>query len=244
MDTKHKITVIIGTCAVVATTSWGGFHLYSAQDSGRSTQQAKQSDLAALGANDVASSHALQKNNATNDEKAQTDNSSTDTSQSNNESITPATTQPQQAQSTAPSVSTPSKTTTPNPTPTPVQTPTPTPAPTPAPTPTPTPTPSPTYTYKNGTYTASVVYSNDHGDDNTITTTITVANDAVTYVSDSHVTYDSRSASYVNSFESKISSTVKGLKLALVNPGRVAGASLTTDAFNSAVAMIRTKAKV
>lgn len=68
-------------------------------------------------------------------------------------------------------------------------------------------------------------------------------NDTVTVVYDTHKVGDSKSQSYVNKFEASIGGAVQGKSLITVKPSKVAGASLTTNAFNKAVSAIRTKAK-
>jgi uncharacterized protein with FMN-binding domain len=120
--------------------------------------------------------------------------------------------------------------------------PTPTPAPTPAPTPKPTPTPVPVSTnkYKDGTYTTQASYRVPAGP-HQMQVTVTVSNDKIT---SANIVYDARTANdgYTMSFNDSYKSQVIGQNLGSVSPSRVGGASLTTNAFNSALATIRTQA--
>jgi outer membrane biosynthesis protein TonB len=132
--------------------------------------------------------------------------------------------------------------TTPTKTPLPTDTPpTPTPVPTPTPTPKPVPTPTPrTTAYKNGTYSAQASYRVPAGP-HQMQVTITIANDKIT---SANIAYDARTANdgYTMSFNDSYQSEVIGQNLGSVNPSRIGGASLTTNAFNSALGSIRNQA--
>lgn len=199
MDNKHKILLLIGTSAVMATAGIGGYALHTRQDPAPEIAQVS----------DIGTAPAVKQPVA-----VKTDNKGSTT-------ITPRADLETKSE-------TPSNTSTPAP----AQAPTPAPAHT-----------TPTYTYKNGTYSATVSYSNDHGGTNSITTTINVANDIISAVSDTHAVGDSHSQYFVDKFESGVSSVAAGQPLATISPSRIGGASLTTDAFKSAVAIIRVKAK-
>lgn len=103
-------------------------------------------------------------------------------------------------------------------------------------------TSSSTATYKDGAYTASATYSVPHGGSNSISATVTVAGGNITAVT-THDNYtDGESAMYIDSFESRVSSTVVGTSLADASFSRIGGASLTTVGFNNVLDTIRSQA--
>lgn len=124
----------------------------------------------------------------------------------------------------------------------PAATPTPT---TPAPAPTPTPTPVvPKTAYKNGTYTVSTSYTAPGRSTHSVDATITIKDDIITT---SNVSYGGdnvdTSTEYQNKFSKGYQSQVIGKNLNTVSLSRVGGASLTTNAFNKALAEVKASAK-
>jgi hypothetical protein len=116
-----------------------------------------------------------------------------------------------------------------------------TPNPTKPATPTkPTPAPVDSNTYTNGTYRTQNSYRTPDGTYQ-MDVAITVSNDKVTSAS---LTYDSNGArdGYSKRFLSGYQSQVVGKSLEGLSVSRVGGASLTTRAFNSALASIRSQA--
>jgi outer membrane biosynthesis protein TonB len=129
----------------------------------------------------------------------------------------------------------------PNTTPSPSNSNNPTNSPTPAPVaPTPTPAPADSNTYTNGTYSARKSYRTPDGTYE-MNVSVTVQNDKVT---DSSLSFDSRGAGsgYSKRFTSGYQSQVIGKDLGSINLSRVSGASLTTNAYNSALADIKSQA--
>lgn len=112
--------------------------------------------------------------------------------------------------------------------------------PTPQPTPTPTPVPVNTSHFKNGTYRAQSSYRTPGGS-YLMQVTFTVANDKITAAD---VAFDGRGANdgYSRSFSDSYQNKVIGQSLETVRPSRIGGASLTTNAFNNALASIKTQA--
>jgi uncharacterized protein with FMN-binding domain len=96
--------------------------------------------------------------------------------------------------------------------------------------------------YKNGTYTAQSSYMVPHGQ-NTISVQMSVENGSITAVKTSHNYSDQESAYYVESFDSLIEQKVVGKSLSNLSVGRVGGASLTSSAFDDAIATIKNEAK-
>lgn len=117
---------------------------------------------------------------------------------------------------------------------------------TPPTTTTPTPTTPPTTTtatYKDGTYESSGSYMSPAGDED-IDVSVTVANDVVTAVRVTPQATDSESQRYQGKFADGISSLVVGKKLSEVSINKVNGSSLTGTGFNSALARIKTQARI
>jgi|JI10StandDraft_1071094.scaffolds.fasta_scaffold366592_2 uncharacterized protein with FMN-binding domain len=98
--------------------------------------------------------------------------------------------------------------------------------------------------YKDGTYSASASYTVPHGYSNDLLVKLTVANGVVSSVSTDNTYSDRESQMYVDSFEREIKSAVVGKSLSsLTSLSRVGGASLTTYAFDDALATIANQAK-
>lgn len=96
--------------------------------------------------------------------------------------------------------------------------------------------------YKDGTYTETMSYSVPHGDTNSVTVKLTVANGVITAVSTTHDYQDHESAEYIDMFDQEIQSAVVGKNLSGFSVSRVGGASLTSSAFNDALDTIRNDA--
>lgn len=137
---------------------------------------------------------------------------------------------------------TPSTPTAPTPTPATIST-TPT-APT-IPPPSPVTPAVPATAFKNGTYTASAAYVAPGRANHTVNLTLTIANDVVT---ESNITYTGdtveTSTSYQKRFSNAYKAEVVGKSLEGISLARVGGASLTSGAFNKAVAEVKTKAQI
>ncbi len=96
--------------------------------------------------------------------------------------------------------------------------------------------------YMNGSYTASIDYMVPKSD-NTITVQMTIDNGTVTAVKATHDYNDRESDFYIANFDSLIQQEVTGKKIDEVSIGRVGGASLTSNAFEDAIATIKNEAK-
>ncbi|NCN12061.1 hypothetical protein GW937_01945 [Candidatus Kaiserbacteria bacterium] len=116
---------------------------------------------------------------------------------------------------------------------------------TPVTTPTPVATPTaPVVTatdYKNGTYIAHTTYKTPDRDVYSMEVSLTIVNDNITNTS---ITYNNRALrdSYVKRFDSSYQNYVIGEDLGTISLSRIAGASLTTNAFNKAVVSVKTQA--
>ncbi len=111
------------------------------------------------------------------------------------------------------------------------------------PTPVPSPAPAPiTYTYKNGSYTTPSSYGTPGGSEN-ITVTLTITNDIITSTTIVNGASHGDAAQYQQQFSGGYQPYVVGKALANLSLSRVAGASLTTNAFNNALQTIRNQAK-
>lgn len=140
----------------------------------------------------------------------------------------------------APVTTTPSPTTTPTPV---AAEPTPTPV-TPSPTPTPTPAPvTPKTAYKDGTYKVDVSYGAPDGGDHGVTVSLTIKSDTVTASDVAFAESAGPTANFQGRFSSTYKSLVIGQPLSVIKLSRVAGASLTTNAWNDAQAKITAQAK-
>lgn len=97
-------------------------------------------------------------------------------------------------------------------------------------------------TFKNGDYTATGTYSSPGGNES-LTVALTVKDDVVT---DSTVTSgatDPEAKEYQSDFISAYKTQVVGKKLADITVSRVAGSSLTSQGFNTALQKIEAAAK-
>ncbi|MFZ1258183.1 MAG: hypothetical protein WAQ25_01815 [Candidatus Saccharimonas sp.] len=226
MDTKNKIIVVVGAVALLSAAGIGGYVLFTTPDEPIDTPKTAQA------------SQSTTSNTATASSKAGAAVAA----------VVPANTPEQPASSASPSNPGSSSTSTGTTKPASPSTPS-TPAPsTPAPsTPTPPtpapPAPTPTYPYRNGTYTATKQYTVPKNGANSITATITLSAGKITSVSVKNSYTDRESAQYVDSFTSKISGNASGQSIASYAPGRIGGASLTTNAFNAVLDSVRAQSK-
>jgi uncharacterized protein with FMN-binding domain len=98
-------------------------------------------------------------------------------------------------------------------------------------------------TYTDGTYKATGSYAVPHGDDNSVTVTLTIKDDTITAVNTTNQYTDNESIEYVQDFDRGISGVVVGKKLDNARVGRVNGSSLTGNGFNEALSAIISKAQ-
>ena len=96
--------------------------------------------------------------------------------------------------------------------------------------------------YKDGTYSATTQYRVPRGSNN-IDVSVTVKDGIVTAVKASHDYNDRESGMYIDSFESTLQSAVAGKSLDGLQLNRIGGATLTTVAFDDAIASIQNDAK-
>lgn len=96
-------------------------------------------------------------------------------------------------------------------------------------------------TSTDGTYSAEGTYSSPDGQEE-IAVTITVKSNLITAVSVQSVESNGEGQQYQARFASEISSAVVGKELASLQVSTVAGASLTSNGFNSALEAIRSEA--
>lgn len=113
---------------------------------------------------------------------------------------------------------------------------------TPATSPATTPTSPSGLTYKDGTYDATASYRVPGGR-NSLTVTLSIARDKIIAVKTTNSYADRESASYVDSFDTGISSAVVGTSLSDAFVSRVGGATLTTGAFDVTLRTIINNAK-
>jgi len=115
---------------------------------------------------------------------------------------------------------------------------------------TPTPTSTPTdaatattqaSTYTDGTYSASGTYQAPSGTES-IDVTVTVADDIVTAVTVSGSSSNPEASQYQSRFSSAIAAVIVGQDLGTISVDRVAGSSLTTGGFTTALEAIRAEA--
>lgn len=97
--------------------------------------------------------------------------------------------------------------------------------------------------YTDGVYSATVKYSVP-GERNTLNVSLTIGNGQITAVTTDSSYGDHESSGYIDSFESKVKSAVVGKPLSTSFSSRIGRASLTTSAFYSAIANIKTQAQV
>ena len=120
-----------------------------------------------------------------------------------------------------------------------------TPAPvTPKPTPVPPVVTTPKTAYKDGTYTVTTSYLAPGRSTHNVTATLKIVNDTIT---ESRVNYSGddveTSAQYQSKFTQAYQTQVIGKKLDTITLSRVGGASLTTGAFNKAIAEVKASAR-
>jgi uncharacterized protein with FMN-binding domain len=96
--------------------------------------------------------------------------------------------------------------------------------------------------YKDGTYSSTITYSVPKGATNTLAVTLSISGGKITVVDTANTIEDRESQEYVDSFSSRISSSVVGTTISDAYVGRVGGASLTSNAFNNALDAIMTNA--
>jgi len=97
-------------------------------------------------------------------------------------------------------------------------------------------------TYKDGTYTATGSYDSPGGNES-ITVTVTLANDTVTATSATSGANDPEAHEYQDQFISNYKQLVVGKKISDISLSRVSGSSLTSQGFNSAIQKIESQAK-
>lgn len=95
--------------------------------------------------------------------------------------------------------------------------------------------------YKNGTYSVNGQYFAPSGDE-AIGVSLTLQNDVVTGATVQATASNRTALAYQMMFTDNFKSQVVGKKIADLNLNRVAGASLTTNGFNSAVSQIKLQA--
>ena len=100
---------------------------------------------------------------------------------------------------------------------------------------------SATNAYADGTYTVDAGYQAPSGSES-ITVELTIADDTVTAVTVTGDATDREASHYQRRFASAIPADVVGQDISGVSVSRVAGASLTSNGFNSALDEIRSKA--
>ncbi|MCB9834426.1 hypothetical protein H6792_00130 [Candidatus Nomurabacteria bacterium] len=97
-------------------------------------------------------------------------------------------------------------------------------------------------TYQDGTYQSSQTYRVPGGTAS-LALELTLSQDIVESMDLTYQASDHESSQYLSRFESQISSKVVGKSLDQISLSRVAGASLTTDAFSLALQDIATEAQ-
>jgi uncharacterized protein with FMN-binding domain len=96
--------------------------------------------------------------------------------------------------------------------------------------------------YKDGTYTATGSYDSPGGRES-ITITVTLANDAITATSATSGANDPEAHEYQDQFIASYKRLVVGKKISDILLSRVSGSSLTSQGFNSAIQKIESQAK-
>lgn len=96
--------------------------------------------------------------------------------------------------------------------------------------------------YADGTYTVTQEYSVPSGEVESVTVTLTLADDVVTGLDTTYVANERESREYQSRFDSRIDAAVIGQSLEDISVSRVGGASLTTKAFNEALVEIKREA--
>jgi uncharacterized protein with FMN-binding domain len=96
--------------------------------------------------------------------------------------------------------------------------------------------------FKDGTYSAAGSY-NSPGGTESIDVSVTLANGTITATSLTKHPNDGDAEEYQTQFEQNYKTLVVGKKITDVNLSRVAGSSLTSNGFNSAIDQIKQKAE-
>jgi len=97
--------------------------------------------------------------------------------------------------------------------------------------------------YKDGTYKATSSYYVPRGATNSLTASVTISGGKISTVTVNNDFSDQESSMYIDSFVSAVQNAVVGKSVDGLSLGRIGGASLTTQAFDDALATIRTDAK-
>lgn len=95
--------------------------------------------------------------------------------------------------------------------------------------------------YKDGTYSSTQSYMSPGGSDS-LGVTVTLKNNLISQVSVKNMANDGTSKMYQNRFIGAIQSVVAGKSITNLKVGVVSGASLASNAFNAALAQVRTQA--
>lgn len=95
--------------------------------------------------------------------------------------------------------------------------------------------------YSSGTYSESITYDSPGGPDN-MTVELTISDNKVTAVNIVEDAGNPKSATYQADFSAAIGGEIIGKEVNDINISTIAGASLTTDAFNEALAEIKAQA--
>ena len=101
---------------------------------------------------------------------------------------------------------------------------------------------APASTYVDGTYTADGSYIDGGGDAESVTVTITLADDIVTAVDVTGSATSPQSRQYQQAFIGGIQAEVVGKDIDTLSVSRVAGSSLTSGGFNQALETIKADA--
>lgn len=88
------------------------------------------------------------------------------------------------------------------------------------------------------TLTAKANYNVPEGGINSITVTITLNGENITDINVEHSIAERESQKYINSFDSKIKTSVVGKNLSSLSPARIGGASLTSAGFYQALSQL------
>jgi uncharacterized membrane protein len=94
-------------------------------------------------------------------------------------------------------------------------------------------------TNKNNQYSATIEYRVPAPEQNSITVNLTIENGIVTEADAKNIANSPQSLQYDNRFINSYKTEVIGKKLSDINLSRVGGASLTSSAFNAAIANIK-----
>jgi uncharacterized protein with FMN-binding domain len=103
-------------------------------------------------------------------------------------------------------------------------------------------TPATSMAFKDGTYTATGSYDSPGGNES-ITVTVTLADDSVTATSATSGANDPEAREYQGQFIASYKQLVVGKKISGISLSRVSGSSLTSQGFNSAIQKIESQAK-